>query len=101
MKNRRKDKYGELDGNPLSLKHFQELDQSIKKDELEKLVEKGILKRVSYLYKVCKVDDGLSDDALWILEQANDGIINYDALKSSKEIKKRKLNAQDMLSTLE
>lgn len=70
MKNRRKDKYGELDGNPLSLKHFQELDQSIKKDELEKLVEKGILKRVSYLYKVCKVNDDLSDDALWILEQA-------------------------------
>lgn len=101
LKNRRKDKYGELDGNPLSLKHFQELDQSIKKDELEKLVEKGILKRVSYLYKVCKVNDDLSDDALWILEQANDGIINYDALKSSKEIKKRKLNAQDMLSTLE
>ena len=100
LKNRRKDKYGNLDGNPLSLNHFQELDPSIKKDELENLVEKGILKRVSYLYKVYEISDDLSDNARWILSQAKDGIINFDTLKSSKELKKRKLNAQDALFAL-
>ena len=35
------------------------------------------------------------------MSQAKDGIINFDTLKSSKELKKRKLNAQDILSTLE
>lgn len=101
LKNRRKDKYGELDGNPLNLYHFQELDPSIKKEELEVLVKKGILKRVSYLYEVCQVNDNLSNDARWILAQAKNGVINFDTLKSSKELKKRKLNAQDALFTLE
>ena len=101
LKNRRKEKYGELDGNPLNLKHFQELNSSIKKDDLEGLVKKGILKRVSYLYEVCEVNDDLSDDAQWVLTQAKNGIINFDTLKSSKELKKRKLNAQDTLFMLE
>lgn len=101
LKNRRKDKYGELDGNPLNLYHFQELDPSIKKEELEVLVKKGILKRVSYLYEVCQVNDNLSNDARWILAQAKNGVINFDTLKSSKELKKRKLNALDALFTLE
>ena len=70
LKNRRKDKYGELDGNPLNIKHFQELDSSIKESDLEVLVEKGILKRVSYLYKVREVSNDLSDDAKWVLNQA-------------------------------
>lgn len=101
LKNRRKDKYGELDGNPLSLIHFQELDPSVSKEELENLVKKGILKRVSYLYKICKLSNDLSEDAIWVLNQAKGGIINFDTLKSSKELKKRKLNAQDILSVLE
>ncbi len=101
LKNRRKDKYGELDGNPLNIKHFQELDSTIQISELDCLVEKGILKRVSYLYKVCGIIDNLSEDALWVLRQAKDGIINYDSLKSSKELKKRKINAQESLLGLE
>ena len=101
LRNRRKDKYGELDGNPLNIKHFQKLDPTIKKSELENLVEKGILKRVSYLYEVCETPNALSDDAHWVLTQANNGLINFDSLKSSKELKKRRLNAQDALSALE
>lgn len=101
LKNRRKDKYGELDGNPLNIKHFQELDSSIKESDLEVLVEKGILKRVSYLYKVREVSNDLSDDAKWVLNQAKNGIINFDTLKSSKELKKRKINALDTLFMLE
>ena len=101
LKNRRKDKYGELDGNPLNIKHFQELDSSIKESDLEVLVEKGILKRVSYLYKVREASNDLSDDAKWVLNQAKNGIINFDTLKSSKELKKRKINALDTLFMLE
>ena len=101
LKNRRKDKYGELDGNPLNIKHFQELDSSIKESDLEVLVEKVILKRVSYLYKVREVSKDLSDDAKWVLNQAKNGIINFDTLKSSKELKKRKINALDTLFMLE
>ena len=101
LKNRRKDKYGELDGNPLNIKHFQELDSSIKESDLEVLVEKGILKRVSYLYKVREVSNDLSDDAKWVLNQAKNGIINFNTLKSSKELKKRKINALDTLFMLE
>lgn len=101
LKNRRKDKYGELDGNPLNIKHFQELDSSIKESDLEVLVEKGILKRVSYLYKVREVSNDLSDDAKWVLNQAKNGIINFDTLKSSKDLKKRKINALDTLFMLE
>ena len=101
LKNRRKDKYGELDGNPLNIKHFQELDSSIKESDLEVLVEKGILKRVSYLYKVREVSNDLSDDAKWVLNQAKNGIINFDTLKSSKELIKRKINALDTLFMLE
>ncbi len=100
LKNRRKDKYGDLDGNPLNLQHFKELDPSIKKNELDALVKKNILKRVSYLYEICNESKGLSDDARWVLTQAKDGIINFDNLKSSKELKKRKLNAAEILSTL-
>lgn len=103
LKNRRKDKYGELDGNPLNLTHFQELDPSVNKIELEELVEKGILKRVAYLYKVLPdfSFDELSEDLMWVLAQAKNGTINFYSLKSSKELKKRKLNAQDIILRLE
>ena len=53
LKNRRKGQYGILDGNALSLEHFQQLDSSIKFEELEKLVEKGILKHSPYYYEIC------------------------------------------------
>lgn len=101
LKNRRKDKYGDLDGNPLNIKHFQELDSSIKESELNGLVEKGILKKVSYLYEVCQICEQLNEDAKWILSQAKEGTINFDNLKSSKELKRRKLNAQESLAALE
>lgn len=101
LRNRRKDIYGNLDGNPLNIRHFQELDPSITENELEALVLKGILKRVSYLYKVCRKSDNYADNASWVLTQAVDGVINFDDLKSSKELKKRKINAQETLSMLE
>ena len=44
LKNRRKSAYGELDGNPLSLEHFQSLDSSINQDEIDQLIKLEIFK---------------------------------------------------------
>jgi hypothetical protein len=52
LKNRRKSAYGKLDGNPLSYKHFVELDESIRVNELEELVKLNILKKVDYSYRI-------------------------------------------------
>ncbi len=43
----------------------------------------------------------MNEDAKWILSQAKEGTINFDNLKSSKELKRRKLNAQESLAALE
>ena len=42
LRNRRKSDYGALDGNPLSLQHFQALDATINREDLETLVCKHI-----------------------------------------------------------
>ena len=66
LKNRRKTKYGNKDGNPLTLSHFQELDSSITQKELEKLIIKGILKEKNisnkntfYDFRQSKISTGL------------------------------------------
>lgn len=101
LKNRRKDKYGPLDGNPLAPKHFQELDTTITQAEIEQLVELGILKRVSYLYRIIEMPNGMPEDTKWLLSQNVDGILNYDNLKTMRETKRRGINVADMLNTLE
>lgn len=45
LRHRRKKDFGPLDGNPLSLKHFQLFDKTIKESELEELISLGILKK--------------------------------------------------------
>ena len=50
LRNRRKSNYGELDGNPLSLEHFQNLDSSIKQEEIDELVQLEILKSEQYRF---------------------------------------------------
>ncbi len=45
LKNRRKSKYGEWDGNPLSYKDLSDLIPNLKKIELNKLVEKNFLRK--------------------------------------------------------
>ncbi len=44
LKHRRSKKYGEKDGNPLSLQNLQEIIRDIEVNELNKLVQKGILR---------------------------------------------------------
>lgn len=98
--NRRKKDYGELDGNPLSLEHFQALDPTIKKNELEALVEKKILKQVDYLFEIHGVEHQLSADENFLLTLHENNVLNFDKLKTNRELKKRKVNVQETLSQL-
>jgi DNA (cytosine-5)-methyltransferase 1 len=45
MRNRRKKKYGDADGNPLSIQNVSELIPNLKVQELDKLVDKRILRK--------------------------------------------------------
>lgn len=98
--NRRKKDYGELDGNPLSLEHFQALDPTIKKGELEALVEKKILKHVDYLFEIHGVDRPLTADENFVLTLHENNVLNFDKLKTNRELKKRKVNVQETLIQL-
>ena len=85
LRNRRKSDYGLLDGNPLSTKHFQVLDATIKEEELEQLVKLQILKRVSYLYEIVNETAETEEEQLLLLSLRDGDTLNYDnATKSCK-----------------
>ena len=102
LKNRRKKDYGEYDGNPLSLKHFQELDSTIKEEELESLVDKKILKHVEYKFGVADVIDEnmLSEIEKLVLALSKDGIIIIDNIKNDRELKKYKVKVNNVVEHL-
>lgn len=52
LKNRRKARYGDQDGNPLSLAHLQQIDSTITQEELSALISLKILKKVNYRYEL-------------------------------------------------
>lgn len=100
LSNRRKKDYGELDGNPLSLNHFQALDATITHDELENLVGKHILKPVDYLFEVLRGDEIFNPDEQFVLSLGNGRILNVDRLKVNREVKKRKIDVHGVLADL-
>lgn len=102
LKNRRKKDYGGYDGNPLSLKHFQELDPTVKEDELESLVDKKILKRVEYQFRVSEdVDENvLSDIEKSVLALSNGGVIVIDNVKNDRKLKKYKVKVNNVVEHL-
>lgn len=100
LRNRRKSDYGALDGNPLSLHHFQTLDVTINREELETLVWKHILKPVEYLYEIEHEDETDEPDEQFILSLGNNNLINIDNLKVNREVKKRKIDVHEVLEEL-
>ena len=98
--NRRKKEYGRLDGNPLSLEHFQDLDSSISLYELETLVSKGILKKVTYLYEIKKTSSDFSDEEQTVLSFARGNIINVDELKVQRIFKINRINISKIVDSL-
>lgn len=100
LKNRRKKDYGILDGNPLSYEHFRALDQSIKESELEALVDKSILKKVSYQYH--KIDNApeLSEGEELVLSFLKRDYLIIDELKVNKVFKIKKIGITDTIEDL-
>ncbi len=100
LRNRRKSDYGALDGNPLSLQHFQALDATINREELEALVWKHILKPVEYLYEIEHADEADEADEQFILSLGKYNLLNVDNIKVNREVKKRKIVVHEVLAEL-
>ena len=102
LQNRRKKAYGSLDGNPLSLKHFRQLDPTISQRELDALVEKGILKEIGYIYEQTVNSTGeLSDAEMAVLSEGSDKRLCIDVLKNNRGLKLRKVNVADAIARME
>jgi DNA (cytosine-5)-methyltransferase 1 len=101
LKNRRKSQYGILDGNALSLVHFQELDPTITFEDLENLVKKGILKHSPYYYDILDVPSKLDEEEDFLLSCGQNGRIMVDELKLNKAFKKKKIGIMETLRKLE
>lgn len=102
LKNRRKSLYGILDGNALAIRHFQELDHTITKEELEVLVSMGILKHCPYLYEIVSHDDTkLSEKERFLLSHNDDNVIMVDKLKVDKDFRRKKIGIMETLHSLE
>lgn len=74
LRNRRKKKYGPKDGNPLSFEHLQQLIPGLELEELEKLVDKKILRQVQpnkYEFVNSKISAGINGIAKIILPHAD------------------------------
>lgn len=100
LTNRRKRDYGELDGNPLSLKHFQSLDGTINRDELETLVYKHILKHIEYRFEILHEEDTNDSSEQFILSLGTHNLLNVDNLKVNREVKKRRIDVHETLASL-
>jgi DNA (cytosine-5)-methyltransferase 1 len=100
LKNRRKSAYGKLDGNPLSLKHFQSLDSSISKKELKELVRLEIFKEVEYVFEVKKTKEKLTEGEELLLSQSIKREIVLDELKTDKFLKLKSVSIPKTIASL-
>jgi len=101
LRNRRKSLYGKLDGNPLSLKHFQSLDSTINPSELDELVKLEILKPEEYKFLVKKfVTDYLSEEELEILSKCFKPEFTIDELKVERSLKLKKFPLNKIIEFL-
>ena len=103
LRNRRKSQYGPLDGNPLSLEHFQKLDPTITVSDLDALVGLGILKTERYAFEIIRKKAGadLTEPERIVLSKNDKGIIVPDALVCDREVKTRKIDLAKTLEALE
>ncbi|MCL2398364.1 MAG: DNA cytosine methyltransferase [Defluviitaleaceae bacterium] len=101
LRNRRKKDFGPLDGNPLSLVQFQQLDYTITENELDELVSIDILKKEKYSYAIIRDPDGsLTPAEMIILSKEKKGIITPDEIVCDREIKINKVNITETLNSL-
>lgn len=101
LRNRRKSNYGELDGNPLSLEHFQALDPSITQKDVDELVQLGILKAEEYRFVIKQHNTSeLRRNEKVLLSFANNGEILVESLKMEKIFKLEKISITKTIEIL-
>lgn len=101
LKNRRKNQFGPLDGNPLSLKQFQSLDATITQDEIDTLIELGIFKEVHYKYKILDFKDSdLTGEELALLNHTVDDFIVIGQLKTERSLKVKRISISKTIESL-
>ena len=101
LRNRRKSAYGKLDGNPLSLEHFQAIDPLITHEELKELIQLEIIKEEEYSFVINKHDkDQLSDDERVCVGESCTGQIIVDDIKRNREIKFKKISIVQVIESL-
>lgn len=101
LKNRRKSQFGPLDGNPLSINHFQSIDSSIKRNELSELVDKSILKKVAYRFEILDFEDGqLTEKESVVLNLAKGGYLIVDKLKTERILKLNRIPISETINSL-
>ena len=101
LRNRRKDDYGVLDGNPLSIQQFQELDQTIVAGDIEGLCHKGILRPEIYRYRILRNDwSGLDDVEKLVLGFGRNGFLVPDEVSVNREIKTARIDLFSVCSAL-
>jgi len=101
LRNRRKSAYGNLDGNPLSLKHFQTLDKSITENELVELVELDILKKINYSFIINRDKiSNLTEAENVIINNCETDVLVVDDLKMNRELKLKKISLSKELPSL-
>lgn len=101
LQNRRKKKYGPLDGNPLSLKQFQSLDCKIRQSDLEDLAAIGILKEEQYCFSVNNASaQELTTEEQAILAMATDGVLIPDLFSGDRGLKVKRIKILSVLEAL-
>jgi DNA (cytosine-5)-methyltransferase 1 len=102
LKNRRKSAYGSLDGNPLSLKHFNELDSTITQNELDELVRINILKLEEYSFLINNFNFAdLNEEEKTVLDLNTNNKLNVDLLKNSRTVKIKNISISKVLNSLQ
>ncbi len=99
--NRRKKTYGPLDGNPLSLHQIQGLDNTITQDDIDELVNLGILKKIAYRYKIKSHSDCLTQEQQIVLSLHSNGYINIDEVKTNRLLKIKHIKLVKIIQSLE
>jgi len=101
LKNRRKSHFGPLDGNPLSLKHFQMLDSSITQKELNRLVELAILKKVDYRFRIFDFEESqLTENEFELLNLSSNNYLIIDNLKTERILKVKRISITETIDSL-
>lgn len=101
LRNRRKNKFGPLDGNPLSLKQFQLLDSSITKKELNDLVGLDILKKIDYQFEVLNFQESdFSENELELVNLSKNNFLIVDNLKRERTLKVKRISITETINSL-